>query len=263
MKFKSYLVEKAEPFLKTEKEVRDWIGIHANHITTDLIVKADGTVDVTNGISINDTDINRLRVKFNKISGYFNFKNNELKTLEGCPVEVGLNFDCSNNPLKSLVGGPKKVGGNYSIGSNFAVDFIRRNPLKSLVGCASFIGGDFFCNAGKLTSFEGAPEHVVGSVYIVCNKIPSFHNVHKQFKRIDGTLNLIFTKQAELKNSILGFLMIEGLKDIVIAKNNNRRGPLWDAFKILEKHFENKSKETIFECQQEMIDAGLEEFAKL
>lgn len=43
---------------------------------------------------------------------------NELKNLEGSPIEVEGNFECSSNPLESLKGFPKKIGGTFTFSRN-------------------------------------------------------------------------------------------------------------------------------------------------
>ena len=50
-----------------------------------------------------------LGIRFGKVSGNFYCWNNQLRTLEGSPREVGLGFLCAGNPLISLEGAPEVI----------------------------------------------------------------------------------------------------------------------------------------------------------
>jgi hypothetical protein len=101
----------------------------------------------------------KLTVKFNKVSGYFDCRNLNLTSLEGCPKEVGESFYCSKNKLTTLEGAPKKVGGDFKC---------EKNQLTSLKGCPEKIPGEFDCGDNNLTSLEGAPKEV--GDYFICRK---------------------------------------------------------------------------------------------
>jgi len=48
-------------------------------------------------------------IQFNRITGLFNCRDNNLSSLKGCPLYVGYYFDCAGNKLISLDGCPKIV----------------------------------------------------------------------------------------------------------------------------------------------------------
>lgn len=61
----------------------------------------------------------------------------ELKSLEGCPKNVG-SFECSNTGIISLEGGPTEVGGDYKVNDN--------NDLKTLKGAPKKVYRNFDCS---------------------------------------------------------------------------------------------------------------------
>jgi hypothetical protein len=96
----------------------DEVGIRKYTINKDLTVDVDGHVD------LNGKTFEKLSVRFGKVSGYFSIYGcKNLKSLDGCPSEVGDVFTCSNCPkLKSLDGCPSKVGLDfwcYECGTKF------------------------------------------------------------------------------------------------------------------------------------------------
>jgi hypothetical protein len=71
-----------------------------------------------------------------------------LTTLKGFPKIVDYYFTCSGNKLTTLKYGPEKV-------------FFDRSGLLEGYGYAA--------NNNKLTSLEGLPEYINGSLWIHCN----------------------------------------------------------------------------------------------
>lgn len=80
----------------------------------------------------------KLPLKFNKITNYFDCSENELTTLEGCPVYVGSTFDCCYNNLTSLKYSPKYVGDDFNCSDN---------NIKRLEYLSCEIGGEFFSDS--------------------------------------------------------------------------------------------------------------------
>jgi hypothetical protein len=78
-------------------------------------INSDGTIDEGYGVylTVKLGDIEKLPVKFRKVSGSFMCGGNELSTLEGCPNYVGGDFNCRMNNLTTLEGCPKYVGGIF------------------------------------------------------------------------------------------------------------------------------------------------------
>jgi hypothetical protein len=112
----------------------------------------NGSYDVDGDVDLSDQKLTKLPYKFNKVSGYFDCRNNNnLTSLAGAPKEVGGNFYCYRNNLTSLAGAPKEVGGDFNCNDN---------NLTSLVGAPKEVGGYFDCDNNNLTSLAGAPQKV-------------------------------------------------------------------------------------------------------
>ena len=59
-------------------------------------INPDGSIDVNGGVNLYSRlgNMEKLPVRFGKVSGYFTCYRNKLTTLEGCPNYVGGNFQC-------------------------------------------------------------------------------------------------------------------------------------------------------------------------
>lgn len=150
-------------------------------------------------------------------------------------------FSCSSNRLTSLEGCPSSVGSSFTCSDN---------ELTSLKGGPSSVGGSFSCSANYLTSLEGAPSSVGQYFYGRDNRLTSLHNIHKQIKHIGGGVNF---EDNLIESHVLGLLLIDGL---TICHLDNKL-----VEDIINKHL--KGDRDVFACQEELIEAGLEEFAQL
>lgn len=181
---------------------------------------------------------------------YFDCDSNELTSLEGAPdvatyfscnqnrlltnlLDSGLNeldtFQCIECKLTSLKGGPKKVNKIYSCAAN---------KLTSLEGVASYIGGCFECDDNNLTSLQG---------------------IHKQIKHIGGVGDFQYNP---IKSHVLGLLKIEGLTFVKFLMSTGQiRNDLIRVQNIINDHL--KHGRNIFDCQAELEDADLDEYAQL
>ena len=109
--------------------------------------------------------------------------------------------------------------------------------------------GDFDCSHNELTSLTGAPTSVTGNFYCRGNKLTSLKDVHKQIKSIGGTFYLI---KNPIKSHVLGLLKIKRLKYVELDNK--------EAEKIINKYLPEGD---IFDCQEELIEAGLDKYAQL
>lgn len=133
---------------------------------------------------------------------------------------------------------------------------VRDNKLTSLKGCPEYVGGTFICDRNPLKSLEYAPIHVVGGFSVVGTPLKSFHNIHKYIKYIGATLRF----GAEIKSHFLGVMFIRGLKSISgdgIGLDSKQK----QAIDIINKHLADKRNP--HDVQEELIEAGLSEYAKL
>lgn len=133
--------------------------------TSNWTQNEDGTIDVKGNFRADGALIEKLPVKFNRVTGDFNVANcRSLKTLEGCPKEVGGRFWCTNCiKLKSLEGSPEKVGAYYCC--NCLITSLKGAPPSTRY---------FSCSDCKnLKSLMGAPLGADREFdFVGCRKIP-------------------------------------------------------------------------------------------
>jgi len=176
--------------------------------------------------------------------GYFNCFNSNLTSLEGAPSSVGGDFGCSFNQLTSLEGAPSSVGGHFSCSYN---------NLTSLEGAPSSVGGDFNCSSNNFTSLEGAPSSVGGYFNCSVNKLTSLTGIHKILKQMDGSF---YANGNPLKSNVIGILLVKGCKEVEL---NNKQ-----VEEIMNRHLKSPFGHLrVLECQSEMLDAGLGDWAEL
>lgn len=174
--------------------------------------------------------------------GSFHCYDNHLTSLKGAPSHVDRSFFCHINKLTSLEGAPRHVGAHFDCG---------RNQLTSLEGAPRHVGDDFYCYHNQLTSLQGAPRHVGGSFYCPNNKLTSLKGVHKQIAEIQGRFACT---QNPIESHVLGLLLIKGITEIHLDHKQVRE--------ILNRHL-GKGRAGMLQAQEELIEAGLEEFARL
>ena len=63
-------------------------------------INPTGVVDVDGDIDFVGQNLEKLPLRFGRISGNFNCSGNQLTTLKGAPKEVVGNFYCSDNKVK-------------------------------------------------------------------------------------------------------------------------------------------------------------------
>ena len=105
-----------------EQEIHE---ICKRYLISNYSINLDGSIDVDGNVSIATGRLEKLPLKFNKVSGDFYCSWINLTTLEGCPKEVGDDFYCSYNKLKTLEHSPLIIGGHF---------YCMNNPLESLEG---------------------------------------------------------------------------------------------------------------------------------
>ena len=164
----------------------------------------------------------------------------QLTSLEGAPQYVTGDFSCKRNYLETLKGAPQHVGGKF---------WCQYNYLTSLEGAPMNVGGEFLCMGNRITSLEGAPKHIGGWFWCNDNYLTSLEGIHEQILEING---FAMFHRNPIKSHVLGLLLIKRLKSVEfdnkqLEKIINKYLPLGD----------------VMECQNELIDAGLEEFAQI
>jgi hypothetical protein len=74
----------------------------------------NGVVDVEGNVSFYNKKIDKIPLKFGKVTGYFSCAFNKLTDLDGCPDHIGGDFYCHGNNLESIEY-PSYVGGDVII----------------------------------------------------------------------------------------------------------------------------------------------------
>lgn len=105
----------------------------------DYTVNADGLIDVNGSVdlAIQEIKIEKLPVKFGKVTGYFGTHMIGLTSLEGCPQWVGGDFPCHGNKLKTLKYLPTHIGGNFNFKDNqiYSFDGVYVENIKGEILC--------------------------------------------------------------------------------------------------------------------------------
>lgn len=200
------------------------------HDISKYTVNPDGSVDIHEHADFTTMNTKKmLPVKLNKVEGELHLAG-YIETLRNCPTEVTEDFDCTYTKITNLEGFPKTVGGSVGLVAN--------EELTSLDGMDGVvIGGDFRCEKSK--------------------KLTSLHNIHKRIAEVDedgsgeGTISFA---DSGIKSNVLGLLRIRGVKKVIL--------PDAKVAEILNKHLE-KGDPDIYAAQEELLDAGFDDFAEL
>ena len=153
-------------------------------------------------------------------------------------------FSCFNIKLTSLEGAPASVGGDFSCYDN---------KLTSLEGAPASVGGYFSCSYNQLTSLEGAPASVGGFFNCYNNQLTSLEGIHKQLKKMNGTF---FANKNPLKSNVIGLLLVKGCKAIELDNKQVEE--------IINRHLQSPfGNRRVIECQSELLDADLGDWAEL
>ena len=180
-------------------------------------------------------------------------ENFQLTSLDGSPEEIKGDFSCGHNALTNFIGGPKIVNGTF---------LANNNKLTSLQCAPNGVGYNFFCRDNPtLVSFEGAPKFIGRSASFANCGFTSLRNVHKHFKEINGFFSVVRTP---VKSHILGLFLIKGVKKFMMESqiDTNVDKDRQKIEKIVNKYIQ-QGKAGMMECQNELIDAGYEEYAQI
>ena len=135
-------------------------------------INSDGSVDVMDSLRLYDLDLEKIPLKFGKISSYFDVSKNKLTSLEGFPKEVYSDIMIYKNKLTSLVGLPEIINDVINCSDN---------KLTSLEGLPMEVKG-LYCSNNKITTLKGAPMVIDGDLDLRSNPI-SIIDVSIEVKR--------------------------------------------------------------------------------
>ena len=224
-------------------EITDFLGKKLSISKKDFSFSADGKVDVEVNVDFAGMHIEQIPFKFGVVNGTFSANDSGLKTLKNFPDSVGWDLNISNNKIKSLEGFPKSV---------LKKIILSQNPITSL-------------------------EHISKKCMVLsiknCQNLKSLHNLHKQITQFYEPYGAFFAgkiivgteEECFIRDSILGVFLIPGFKSFDSVYSFKVGGPAkaFGPFEIVNKHMKNKTDDSIYECQEELINAGFEEYAKI
>ena len=127
-------------YLKLFESFEDIDNICKNYNIRNYSINTDGTIDVNGIVYLSNILLTKLPLKFNKV-GYFYCNDNNLKSLEGSPVEVNGVFNCRFNKLISFEYAPKIIRGGF---------ICSYNNIKSFEYFPSFIRDYFWCDRNPI-----------------------------------------------------------------------------------------------------------------
>ena len=231
----------------------------------DYQVNKDGTVDFFGNVLFEaevvenlykDTRFphfpNTIPLKFGTVDGNFSISRLRLKTLEGCPTDVTGLFNASYNIFPDLKGGPRRVGGDY---------YASYNPdLTSLEGMAEIVASGINVSSTRISEndFKYLPKKLKFLRVSSCENIKTLSGLNKYVEEIEQAIGV---SGIDLSGGLLGLLKIKNLTAIQYGFGSDN--PLDRALKIVDSYLPVKSSDAIMDCQDELIDAGLEEYARV
>ena len=112
------------------------------------------------------------------------------------------------------------------------------------------INFDLIIRDNNLSTLEGISPRVGHNLWAARNNLTSLHNIHKHLKYVGISIGF---KHNPIKSHVLGLLLIDGLQKIFLDNK--------EVEDIINKHLKNGRD--IFACQEELIEAGFDEFANL
>jgi len=138
--------------LQTPSQITAWLErVGVENYTLQEDAQYGWVVDVMGGVVLENLGLQQLPVKFNRVTGSFSCRYNQLTSLLGAPHTVGGSFDCNHNCLTSLQYAPVSVGHGF---------YCDHNDLRSLRHCPQTLKV-FSCVNNFLTSLTGGPKEVI------------------------------------------------------------------------------------------------------
>ena len=231
----------------------------------DYQINKDGTVDFFSDVIFSPDTFstlykderfphfpNTIPLKFGTVDGSFDVTSCRLKSLEGCPTDITHSFKAAYNIFPNLKGGPKRVGGDYIVTWNSA--------LTSLEGMAEIVA--LSANLGNTSiseeDFKYLPKKMTNLRINDCQNIKSISSLHKYVQEISRIISIT---HLNLEGGLLGLLKIKGLQ--TYQYGFKEEGKLAKALEIIDEFLPVKSDSDLFDCQEKLMDAGLEEYARI
>jgi hypothetical protein len=210
---------------------------------------------ITDGsIMVKKTGITCIDWLPERIEEYCHLQNNKIKTLKGGP-KVASFFNVSGNDLINAVGAPQE-------GEDLALNFSNCEKLESLKGCPKKVLTLIISGCTRLKDLEYMPPEIERSVFISSN-ITSLKSLDKKLKKFesDGVIHVDFLPDIEEPmTGLLTPVKIPNFKKYRTKDSNlNENSVLaWKTMSIINEGL--SGGKSIFEIQDDIIEAGLEKF---
>lgn len=166
------------------------------------------------------------------------------------PVKFGKvtgDFICSIGELQSLQNFPTEVDGDCMVDHNI---------LTSFEGLPQKVGGSMMASGNEgVESIDGLPREIGADLYLEhIPKLTSLHNIHKTVRSVGGK---IYLHSTPIQSAILGVLLIRGLKEIsgLQGTANQKAQEIINAALTGERD--------VHMTQDALIDAGFADLAEL
>lgn len=204
------------------EQLTEWLSKH--ELTKIATVADDNSVSFSESVVFSELRLRALPVKFTSIDGDFTIAGGKIESFKNFPDKITEAVYLSHLDISSMDGCTPSIGESLTIKSmNSLASLDTSTPIE--------IGGDLVIDSTSLKSLKG---------------------IHKNIKRVKGKVTIT----QELKESVLGLLMMRGVTEVALHSSNRQIAD------ILNKHLKSEDKD-VNEAQEEMIDAGFPAFARL
>lgn len=177
--------------------------------------------------------------------------NNFLKSLEGCPKEIGGSLDVSECNLSSLKGCSIKVDKNFDCSTN---------QLVSLEGGPSFVGGYYDCGNNLITSLEGIASNKMkwidasnNQIYSVIDLPTGLVNAKVGLHKNALPLEILRSQQEFVEDK--GDVNLRNWLEFTLKNETNQRySPLT---RMIERFNDNRRKDAVIKFIEKTDLAGI------
>jgi len=189
-------------------------------------------------------------------------QNNGLKCLVGCPDElIMMELVATELALESMEGCPQKIMSAIDVGDN---------ELESLEGICPVLNGLLNVNWNRLKNLDHMPKRLI-SLNLMLNELP---HLFSEFDRLTKAhvfdhLGYLVLDQKQITHAITddhGILTLFKMPNLTRVKIGSMR--IGDAVKVMNivntyLDLDGRTSKDILACQNELLDNGFEEYARL
>ncbi len=219
-----------------------------DHYSVDIL---NSTLMIDGAVKLNadGLSLHQLPIFIEDITGNFDCSGNKFEVFDNrFPSTVGGNFSCCDGPLTSTK--------NIPI-TRFNID-VSRTRITKLEDLEHQSLINLFVNGTAISSLEGAPKYIDNCLDASNCHIHSLVNVHKHLKYCE----ILDIGNNPLSTGGIGLLLVKGLRKVTFSTKTNMFLKAFDAMEIINGYIP-KGKAGLLTCQEELINNGLSEFAKL